>query len=110
MELYKTNDTLGLPIATYETFARKLVGVRYSDIIKQGRTSGVTAESTVLASHQVPYSDGGYKIGCPSCTYAPQSYIIYSNPTTRIFSEKADIPQQTDVQRHVGTHDTSKQE
>lgn len=82
MELYKTNDTLGLPIATYETFARKLVGVRYSDNIKQGRTSGVTAESTVLASHQVPYSDGVTRLVVPSYTYAPQRYIIYSNSNT----------------------------
>lgn len=45
----------------------------------QGHTSGVTAESTVLASHQVPYSDGVTRFGCSSYTYAPQRYIIYSN-------------------------------
>ena len=54
----------------------------------QGRTSGVTAESTVLASHQVPYSDGVTRFGCSSYTYAPQRYIIYSNPTTRTWSEE----------------------
>ena len=31
----------------------------------QGRTSGVTAESTVLALHQVPYSDGVTRLIVP---------------------------------------------
>lgn len=35
----------------------------YSDIIMQVRTPGVTAESTVLALHQVPYSGGEQRDG-----------------------------------------------